>query len=617
MNPPAPGPILILDTNILLDLPQIETVDWGIQPVTVYILDAVLEELRGLARERHDKKKARDAQRAAVALDRLQQRTPREGFALPEARGRLFFVSPPQAIKAPLDANSVDHQQIALAQSLLQENPGRFCVLITRDREMADIAGSAHPSIPAIVPGWNNLVNDVQRQLERKLHWWRSFHAESLPAGEGQPLKRARPRPKIQPDRQVYVQRTARRLYARIRSARHRAIVAIAPLEARLALSAQLATVLTARKQRVIFLFVADAATAAYWAGELRRRCQFPAGSILNFGDEPIARPGQIRIVLYRHDQIERRLDQHVARFRDAGRRVTAVVDACDLIDPVEIALLLFECDQFIGFTRHATSHAQAVSGRMLDAFFQEHTVAGYTFADAEQDRWLDSFDVIRRPVFLEADEEQLYIEINAEFIALHRKIENLYPELKRSRDFWQSLHRILERSVEYEAAHLFVLRERREAVAQLARRKLDVVTRLVTETKSPARCLAFDHEQLWSKVLEPHLSRHGKCVVTIPRGANAETWEVAWRDFANGKIDCLLLSEVPPPGLGQSQISRLLLVSPLTPLAQLAAVTDWTLSHNAGGAAVAVDLLYAVDTPEQHAMTEFADVCCGLRFSD
>jgi hypothetical protein len=93
----------------------------------------------------------------------------------------------------------------------LQENPGHFCVLITRDREMVDIAGSAHPPIPAIVPGWNHVVNDVQRQLERKLHWWRSFHAESLPAGEGQPLKRARPRPKMQSDCAVYVQRTAGR----------------------------------------------------------------------------------------------------------------------------------------------------------------------------------------------------------------------------------------------------------------------------------------------------------------------------------------------------------------------------------------------------------------------
>jgi hypothetical protein len=75
-----------------------------------------------------------------------------DGYPLPHERGSLFFLSAPQVISPPLDPDSVDHQQIALAQRLVQENGGRICVLVTRDRGMADIGGSAHsfrPSCPA------------------------------------------------------------------------------------------------------------------------------------------------------------------------------------------------------------------------------------------------------------------------------------------------------------------------------------------------------------------------------------------------------------------------------------------------------------------------------------
>ena len=47
--------------------------------------------------------------------------------------------------------------------------------------------------------------------------------------------------------------------------------------------------------------------------------------------------------------------------------------------------MLLFKCDQFVGFTRLPSGHDQAVGGRMLDVFFQQQTVASYTFADAKK----------------------------------------------------------------------------------------------------------------------------------------------------------------------------------------------------------------------------------------
>ena len=108
-------PAVVIDTNILMVIPTIHRLDWGVQPITVYVLDAVVNELRGLARDQEDRSKAAAAQEALSILDNMQRRSPPEGTPLPNNAGRLVFAKAPSNISPPLDPTSVDHQQIALA----------------------------------------------------------------------------------------------------------------------------------------------------------------------------------------------------------------------------------------------------------------------------------------------------------------------------------------------------------------------------------------------------------------------------------------------------------------------------------------------------------------------
>jgi hypothetical protein len=612
--------LLIVDTNILLMLPRIDAVDWQAldsninAEVTVCILESVMDELYGLARDQLNTSKATAAQQAYTYLLNLQQRAVAGKIPLLSG-GHLQFAGVPAAIHSPLDPANVDHQQIAFAQEQIRRVPKLFCAIVTRDQEMADIAAASRPRVFIIAPGGGNIAEAIRQRLHRLLLW------DSLPqAGEqaGMPAPSVKPkrlRSKHPRDAHSRLQQVVRNLYSRIRAARHRAILTIAPLEMRLALTAHLATLLTTDRQRVLLLFVANERTALWWGEELRRRCQLPTGSILVFGTESITRLAQARLVIYRYDQIERRLHQHATRFQKAGRRITAVVDSCDLLDPVAIAMLLLRCDQFIGFTQHPPGHTQAVGGRMLDAFFQEESIAAYTFADAEQDGWLHPFDLLRRPVYLAEDELEEFDKTNDEFLRLHSAICKRHPELQRATDFWQTLLHFLGRTVDDKAANLFVLRERREALAQMTRAKLAMVSRLLEEGGDSARCLIFDYEQLWSNVLLGYLSEQGYAVAVVERLSDFSQWEVIWRRFENCKLDCVILQDVPPAGLVPAGIKRLILLTPITPLAVLSAMTDWTLAHTASGQVVSVDIIYSVATPEEEAMMDFADSCCGVRF--
>lgn len=256
---------------------------------------------------------------------------------------------------------------------------------------------------------------------------------------------------------------------------------------------------------------------------------------------------GSTRVLIFRHDQIERRLNQYVSRFRQRGREVVALVDGCELVKPVGISMLLFACSRFVGFTQHPFDHAQATAGRMLGAFFRQQTVATYSFADAEADGWGHPYDFIRRPVLLADDQEEQYDQINQKFVTIRNLIRQQYAELAETNDFWQSLHDLLDRTVDHQAGSLFELREMREEVAQMASGKLDVVDRLVNHSGQPARCLIFDHEQLWTGVLKKHFGRQGKQVAVAEKGIGEEAWQSIWREFEQARLDCLILHEVPP----------------------------------------------------------------------
>lgn len=608
-------PAVVVDTNILMDIPAIHRFNWGMQPITVYVLDTVVNELRGLARDRRHGARAASAQRALAMLEPLQRRSPPEGVPLLNNAGRLVFARVPSGIAPPLDPRSVDHQQIALARAKLETPPKCFCAVVTNDQEMADIASSASPAVPVVRPGRRTMADVIRRQLARKLHWWESFHLEEAVADQPHPVKSARPTPGPRPDREARLEQVVRSLYGRLRSTRHRAILSVAPLEARLALTAHLVRILAQRSNRAIFLFVEGQSEAEHWAGELRLRCQLQRDGVLIFDERGIPQIHDTQVVVYRHPQIESRFKQHAARFSRAGRRFTAIADGCDLLDPVWIATLLFGCHQFIGFTRHALTHAQAVGGRMLATFFEQETVAAYTFADAEEDGWLRPFDVLRHPVTFQDDEAQVYEAVNDRFIAAHGKFSRRYPELGEAADFGESLHRILERVADHQVAGLFTLREQREELAQMAGAKRETVVQLLREAGSPARCLVCDFDRVWTAALLKALANRGMTAEVLERSADPAALEGLWRRFEAGKMDCLILQDVPPLSVAGARINRLIVMTPLTPLSTLASVVDWTLSHAISGPAVCVDLLYTSGTPEQEAMMDFADTCFGLRF--
>jgi hypothetical protein len=571
-----------------MKLPAIDRFDWGVHPVTVYVLDAVVHELRGLARDKQDVDRAVAAQHAFSILDSLQKRPLAEELSRSNTSGRVVFAKGPEVIPPPLDPESVDHQQIALAQAHLTEG---FCAIVTRDREMADIAMCASPPVPVITaPSGGMMETVIRQQLVRQIHWWKLSRREKAEKQKACPVKPARQRSKTDRERRAKrLERVISNLYGRVRSMRHRAVLSIAPLEARLALTAHLVRVLTQHKNRVVFLFTEDQAQAAYWAGELRKRCELPSGAVRVFSERGLPRVHGVRVVAYRHAHIERLYNRHAARFADAGRRITAIVDGCDLLDPVWIATLLFGCDQFIGYTHCPLGHTQTTASRMLAAFFQQQIVATYTFADAEEDGWLRPFDLLRHPIALQEDELQMYREMNDQFITVHNEVIRRYPELDDATDFWEALHRLLGRVVDYEAATLFTLQEQREGLAHRARAKCEVVVDLLSEAGRPARCLILDVERLWTKVLRKTLTGRGMVVEVLKRSSDAAARESLWRRFERRKVDCLILQDVPPVRLVRARINRLIIMTPLTPLCTLAAAVDWALSHAVGGPAMYV----------------------------
>ena len=145
---------------------------------------------------------------------------------------------------------------------------------------------------------------------------------------------------------------------------------------------------------------------------------------------------------------------------------------------------------------------------------------------------------------------------------------------------------------------------------------KKDLVLRLVSEAGKTARCIIFDYEQIWTKVLSTHLREQGWVEEVIARSATQDEWKTKWQKFTESKLDCLIIQDIPPLGLNQAVIKRLILLTPLSPMNRLAALTDWVLAHASLGSGVSVDLLYTRRTPEQEAMMGFADTCCGLHYA-
>jgi hypothetical protein len=624
LPPLSTVPIAIIDTNIVMTLPRIHEHDWKLPLVDVYILRGVTNELDGLARDRTDADKARRAQRARDILSTLQKRAPSTGLLLRDGRVRLFFADAPQQICAPLQADSVDHQQIAFAHQCMREDPTRFCAIVTQDREMSGIAASACPPVQVVTSenaDWNRLLSQFLRKYEWWKQWTRVEQAAPPSAEAGQSIKPPRPARPTLPNPEVRLQRIARNFHRRLGAAHYRAILAIAPLQARLALTAHLLNVLKRAPRRVLLVFVETRAEADYWARELRARCELPPGAVFVFRETGLTRGETPRAIVYHYDQIESFFNQHAARLKSSDRILSVVVDGCDLLSPERLAILLFGADQFAGYTRHALRHAHARSGLLLSHFFEQQTIFSYTFADAEADGWLRSFDTICQPIAWRAEEERAYAEINAQYIRLHDQTIRTYPALSRATNFWTALEKVLETVADAETAEIFKLREQREAMAQRAQAKLDKILSLLTRSDDESERgynLVYDPSGRWIPILQKELPLHGLKVNTAAAETSYNDWEILWRNFDARKLDCLLLSVVPPFGLPRSHIHRLIITTPITALSTLTAAADWALSHahSTDRYPLEIHMLHVPHTPEEQMLQDFADSVCGIRFT-
>ena len=108
----------------------------------------MVHELERLARA-DDRLVASPAQRALSVLDDCSSPPLPEKVQPSDGSVKIVSARPPSDIAYPLDPESVDHQQIALGRDHI-EDPG-ICAVVTCDKEIADIAASASPSVPTVI----------------------------------------------------------------------------------------------------------------------------------------------------------------------------------------------------------------------------------------------------------------------------------------------------------------------------------------------------------------------------------------------------------------------------------------------------------------------------------
>src|SRR5690606_26592946 len=91
---------VVVDTNILLAHPRVEAIEWGVTPITVFILESVLhQELAGLRRN-HNPSVAQRAREAFEHLTALEQQMEDGGYAVPG--GQLRIVPTPAHLPTPV-----------------------------------------------------------------------------------------------------------------------------------------------------------------------------------------------------------------------------------------------------------------------------------------------------------------------------------------------------------------------------------------------------------------------------------------------------------------------------------------------------------------------------------
>ena len=595
-------PIVLPDTNFLLAHPEIHKESWTLRPVEILISETVRGELIG--QSTRSSPPLFKARLALSKINPLLAQAEQGQNAYQKGKVTIAFTERPAKVSPPLEPNNPDHQLIALALQYLESDPPRFCAILTNDQELCEIAEAM--SVLAVMPSDRENFKGFHGELRRKHEWWeRSQRAKSAK------LERTGARESVQ-DPDIRLERFIRHTYYRIRAARHRAILSVAPLRARLRLAIRIIQRVPKPEKRVILLVVESQDAAEHWARQIRARDAFSAAEIPVFGVDKLDRLEATRAIIYRYDQVGRRLPQHLARLTQAQQRLTAVVDGCDILDPVDLAQLLFECDQFIGLCRYPLGHARTPGNRMLKAFLRYRSLFSYSFADAECDGWGHPFDVYLHPVSFTEDERRQWDQLNGQYVQRRESAIRQYPELSAADDFWDALNTILQKAADPDAAQLIPLREEREQLAQMTCQKSSTPRQLieVTSAQGGGR-LVLDYNRQWTPALIKELTEAAVNVVEL----KADNQRAVWRQFARSEVDCLLLSEPPSLSLPEALVHQLIILTPLRPMSEISDMVDWVLGHTQTVEPVRIDLIYTGGTAEEVAVLELAEASFDLHY--
>jgi len=594
------------DTSFILDYPDLLEQSWLLSSLEIVISETVVSEVVGLTNN-SDPNRAKKAQRAYEEIQSLQMRS--ELIASRHEEITVRFVPRIIDAKPPLDSQKPDHQIIAYARRQLLSDTPQFCAILTSDRELCDIAEAL--SVIVIIP---DTKGKFYQEIARKFEWWKKARdVEIQQSSKNQETDKESSKFSSKSDQSVFLEQTIHQIYQHVRAEHHRAMIHLVPLQARISLTAVIIRNVRSPENRLVLVIANNSKDAFYWAKVIRQSGGFHPSDIHVFGQDNIERLDKARAIIYHHDQAIRRLPQHILRLEQARKNLTAIVDACDLLDPIGLAQLFFECDQFVGYHHSPTKDAQAPGGRMLASFLRNKSLFSYTFADAECDGWGHPYDLHLNSVEFTAEEQDHWDSVSREFLNLRERAINKFPDLQDTDDFWGALYKLLQKTVAPEEAKLMFLREEQEGIAILAQQKIQAVERLLDiNPDKPYRRLIFDYEKQWTPVLLKQLEHKEVCVTELPNDDNQLT---IWNQFVGNKWDTLLLSHIPDQDLPGGHFHQVIIMTPHRAIADINSIVDWALSHTFTKDALRIDIIYVKNTLEELSMLSVAETSFGLHY--
>lgn len=599
-------PAIIPDTNFLLEYPSLLEQKWQTRPIEILISETVESEVYGLTFN-SDRNLAQKAKRAHAEIQILKRRS--DIIKQTSADIKIRFIPRIIDAKPPLDPAKPDHQLIAYARRELADTPPHFCAILTADRELCDIAEAL--SVIAIIPDYDG---KFFLEIKRKHEWWqKAREAEANQLARKDHKKQTIPPIATTEEQSVYLQLLVNQINEWIRAEKYRAILHLIPLKARIALTTKIIKDIPDPENRVVFVIVESLEEAQYWAGEIRQNFEISPTDIHLFGRDNVDRIDRARAIIYHHEQAVRRLTQHISRLGYAEKKITSIVDSCDLLDPFVLAMLFYESDQFIGYHHNLMGGKQPPGGKTLSPFLRNKTLLSYTFADAECDGWGHPYDLYLRPVNLTPDEKTYWDETNHTYLSTREQALEKYPELRNSVNFWESLYNLLHKTVAPKEAKLIFLREELEGIVQLASQKLDFVEKLHEYNPgSHYRRLIFDYEKQWTPLVLNRLSQKNISVSELP---NNDQERAIWDQFIGNKWDTLILSHIPNHDLPNGYFYELIILTPHRPAAEINHIVDWALSHTMAKNSLRIEIIYVQNTLEELSALAIAESSFNLNY--